>query len=109
MRINKELLRPVNMPLIGFGEMKILPVGTISLPVVVGSYPRKINKEVNFFVIDCSSSYNAIIGRLTLNSWKAATSIYHLSVKFPTEYGTGEVQGDQLVARECYLDRKSVV
>ena len=26
-----------------------------------------------------------------------------MSVKFPTEYGTGEVQGDQLVARECYL------
>ena len=87
MRINKELLRPVNMPLIGFGEMKILPVGTISLPVVVGSYPQKINKEVNFFVIDCSSSYNAIIGRPTLNSWRAATSTYHLFVKFPTEYG----------------------
>ena len=82
MRINKELLRPVNMPLIGFGEMKILPVGTISLPVVVGSYPRKINKEVNFLVVDCSSSYNAIIGQPTLNSWRAATSIYHLSVKF---------------------------
>ena len=39
----------------------------------------------------------------TLNSWRATTSTYHLSVKFPTEYGTGEVQGDQLVARECYL------
>ena len=39
MRINKELLYPVNVPLIGFGGMKVLPVGTISLPVVVGSYP----------------------------------------------------------------------
>ena len=39
----------------------------------------------------------------TLTSWRATTSTYHLSVKFPTEYGTGEVQGDQLVARECYL------
>ena len=50
-----------------------------------------------------SSSYNAIIGRPTLNSWKAVTSTYHLSVKFPTEYGVGEAQGDQLAARECYL------
>ena len=83
--------------------MKVLPLGTISLPVVVGSYPRKINKEVNFLVVDCSSSYNAIIGRLTLNSWRAATSTYHLSIKFPTKYGIGEVQGDQLAARECYL------
>ena len=54
-------------------------------------------------MVDCSLSYNAIIGRPTLNSWKAVTSTYHLSVKFPTEYGVGEVQGDQLPARECYL------
>ena len=30
-------------------------------------------------------------------------STYYLSVKFPMEYGIGEVQGDQLAARECYL------
>ena len=54
-------------------------------------------------VVDCSSSYNAIIGKPTLNSWNAITSTYHLSVKFPIEYGVGQVQGDQLVARECYL------
>jgi len=53
MRIDKELLRPVNVPLIGFGGMKILPVGTISLPIVVGSYSQQINKEVNFLVVDC--------------------------------------------------------
>ena len=28
---------------------------------------------------------------------------YHFFVKFPTEYGIGKVQGDQLAARECYL------
>ena len=58
---------------------------------------------MNFLVVDCSSSYNAIIGRLTLNSWKVVTSTYHLTVKFPTKYGIGQVQGDQLAARECYL------
>ena len=31
------------------------------------------------------------------------TSTYHLSVKFPTEYGVSLAQGDQLAARECYL------
>ena len=30
-------------------------------------------------------------------------SIYHLSVKFPIEYGIGKMQGDQLAAKECYL------
>ena len=56
-RINKELLCPVSVPLIGFRGRKVLLVGTISLPVVVGSYPRQINKEVNFLVVECSFSY----------------------------------------------------
>ena len=54
-------------------------------------------------MVDCSSSYNAIIGRPTLKSWKAVTSTYHLSVKFPIDYGVEQIQGDQLAARECYL------
>ena len=83
--------------------MKVQPVDTITLPVVVKAYPQQITKEVNFLVVDCSSSYNAIIERSTLNSWKAITSTYHLSVKFPTDYKVGQVQGGQLTARECYL------
>ena len=67
------------------------PIGTIMLPVVVGAHPQLVTRNVNFLVVDCSSSYNAIIGRPTLNSWKAVTSTYHLSVKFPTEYGVGDV------------------
>ena len=77
-------------------------MGIITLLVVVGSYPQQITREVNFLMVDCSSSYNAIIGRPTLNSWKVITSTY-LSVKFPTEHGIGQAQGDQLAARECYL------
>ena len=53
-------------------------------------------------MVDCSSSYNVIIGRPTLNRWKAATSIYCLNVKFPIKNGVGEVKGDQVLARECY-------
>ena len=79
------------------------PIGTVTLPMVVVAYLQQVTKNVNFLVVDCSSSYNTIIGRPTLNSWKAITSTYHLSVKFSTEYGVGQVQGDQLVVRECYL------
>ena len=79
------------------------PVGTVTLPVVMGSYPQQITKLVNSLVVDCSSSYNAIIGRPTLNSWKAVIPTYHLSVKFSTEYEIGQAQGDRLAARECYL------
>ena len=53
-------------------------------------------------MVDCPSSYNVIIGRPTLNRWKAATSTYYLKVKFPTENCVGEVKGDQVLTRECY-------
>ena len=43
-----------------------------------------------------------IIGRPKLYRWKAAISIYCLKVKFPMENGVGEVEGDQVLARECY-------
>ena len=89
MRLGRDLLRPACLPLIGFGGMKVQPIGTITLPVVVGSYPQQVTKSVNFLVVDCLFSYNAIIGRPTLNSWKAVTSTYHLSVKFPTECEIG--------------------
>ena len=68
MRLGRDQLHLVNSPLVGFGGMKVQPVGTITLPVVVGVYQQQIAKEVNFLVIDCSFSYNAIIGRLTLNN-----------------------------------------
>ena len=54
-------------------------------------------------MVDYSSIYNAILGRPTLNSWKAVTSTYHLLIKFPTNYGVGELRGNQVAARECYL------
>ena len=94
MNLGRDQLRLVYSPLVGFGGMKVQPVGTITLPMVVGAHPQQVTRNVKFLVVDCSSSYNAIIGRPTLKSWKAVTSTYHLSVKFPTEYGVGEVQGD---------------
>jgi len=63
MRLGQNQFRPVCSPLVGFGGMKVQPVGTIILLVVVGAYPQKITKEVNFLVVDCSSSYNAIYGK----------------------------------------------
>ena len=31
------------------------------------------------------------------------TSTYHLIIKFPTEYGVGELRGNQVAAREYYI------
>ena len=62
------------------------PLEAVTLLVMVGDYPQQITKDVTFLVVDCSFAYNAILGRLTLNSWKTVTSTYHLMIKFPIEY-----------------------
>ena len=61
MSVSKELLCPINVLLIGLRGTKVPPVGTISLLFMVYSYSRQINRKVNFLVVDCLSSYNAII------------------------------------------------
>ena len=40
MRLGRDQLHPVNSTLVGFGGMKVQPMGTITLPVVVGAYPQ---------------------------------------------------------------------
>ena len=103
MRIDKERLIPTNAPLVGFGGSRVFPLGAVTLSVTVGDYPQQITKDVTFLAVDCSSAYNAILGRPTLNSWKAVTSTYHLMIKFPTDYGVGELCRSQIAARECYV------
>ena len=82
MRIDREQLTPINAPFVGFGGTRVFPLGAITLAVTTGDYPQQITKEVTFLVVDCSFAYNAILGRPTLNSWKAVTSTYHLMIKF---------------------------
>ena len=103
MGIDREWLISTNTPLVNFRGTRVLPLSAITLSVVVGDYPQLIAKDVTFLVVDCSSAYNVILRRPTLNSWKVVTSTYHLMIKFPTDYGVGELRGNQVAARECYV------
>ena len=68
MGIGRERLMPTNAPLIGFGGTRVLPLGAITLSVVIGDYLQQIAKDVTFLMVDCSSAYNAIFGQPTLSS-----------------------------------------
>uniref|UniRef100_A0A2N9FUW7 RNase H type-1 domain-containing protein n=1 Tax=Fagus sylvatica TaxID=28930 RepID=A0A2N9FUW7_FAGSY len=103
MRLDKDKLRPMDAPLVGFTGDKVCPVGIITLPIMVGTHLKTVSKTVDFLVVNCPSAYNAIIRPPTLNRLRAVTSTYHLLLKFPTEHGIEEVRGDQVAARECYL------
>ncbi|KAL5560487.1 hypothetical protein UlMin_036698 [Ulmus minor] len=68
----------------------------------LGTHPCQHIQSVNFVVVDCPSSYNAIIGQPNLNAIRAVTSTYHLLVKFPTVGGIGVLKGDQQESRDIY-------
>lgn len=54
-------------------------------------------------MVDCPLTYNVILRRLALNRIKAITSTYHLLMRFPMKKGIGEVRGDQVAVKECYM------
>ena len=103
MGIDKARLIPTNAPLVGFRGTRVFPLGEVTLSVTMGNYPQQITRDITFLVVDCLFAYNGILGRPTLNTWKAVTSTYHLMIKFPTEYGIGELRGGQVAVRECYI------
>jgi hypothetical protein len=83
MGIEQDRIKPFGSPLVGFGREQVQPIGITPLSVIVGTAPRLSIVMMDFLVIDRPSAYNAIIGRLALNKLKAATTTYHLMMKFP--------------------------
>ncbi|XP_057965270.1 uncharacterized protein LOC131155840 [Malania oleifera] len=103
MKIGNERLKPITTPLVGFGGDVVHPIGTITLPVTMGTTPQLVTSLTEFLVVDRPSVYNIILGHPFLNAVRAVTSTYHLMIKFPTPHRTGEVSGDQAAARNCYV------
>ena len=94
---------PTNAPLVGFGGRRVFPLEAVTLLMTASDYPQQITKDVTFLMVNCLSAYNGILGRPTLNSWKAATLTYHLMIKFPIDYETRELRGDRVAIREYYI------
>ena len=101
MKIDKERLKPIDIPLIGFTGNKVKPSKVVSLMIKAGTYPKQVRASVEFLVVDCPSTYNVIISHSTLNKLRVVTSTYHILVRFPTEHGIRELKRDQVAAREC--------
>ena len=87
----------------GFRGEAVKVKGTIRLPVTLGERTCSATQVMDFMIVDHDSSHNAIIGRPLLKEMRVVTSIYYLSMKFPTPGGIGIVRGCQYDSRECYL------
>ena len=104
LRLDRKDLQPFPTPLRGFGGVEVRSLGTVKLPVKIGTTPCQKTVLLDFVVVDTENwSYNALLGRPFLNKTKAVTATYALMMKFPTEYGVGVVKGSQEMARRANL------
>ncbi|XP_040374696.1 uncharacterized protein LOC121052853 [Rosa chinensis] len=89
-------------PLISFSGDIIQPLRSDYLSITIGESPNCSTIKTEFIVVDCVSSYNAILGRPAL--WRLKTFIagHMLMMKVPTPAGTATIRGDQAAARKCY-------
>ncbi|KAL0458250.1 UNVERIFIED_CONTAM: hypothetical protein Slati_0452200 [Sesamum latifolium] len=102
--IDNAQLRRVKTPLTGFSGEMIEPLREVTLPLSLGSYPKRSTKMVKFLAVKAPSAYNIILGRSSLNIFRAIAFTYHMKLKFLTPDGVGEATGDERTARECYAN-----
>uniref|UniRef100_A0A2N9FUY8 Uncharacterized protein n=1 Tax=Fagus sylvatica TaxID=28930 RepID=A0A2N9FUY8_FAGSY len=50
MKIDKEQLKPIDIPLVGFTGDKVKPLGVVSLIIEAGTYPKQVRTSVEFLV-----------------------------------------------------------
>ncbi|KAL0404168.1 UNVERIFIED_CONTAM: hypothetical protein Sradi_2057600 [Sesamum radiatum] len=81
--LGTEMLRRVNTLLVGFNGSVVEPMGEIALPISIGTTPYRATRKLKFLIVDAPSSYNIIMGRPSLNSFRAVVSTVHMKLKFP--------------------------
>ncbi|KAK3008783.1 hypothetical protein RJ639_014527 [Escallonia herrerae] len=101
--ISRDRIQPVSYPIYGFTGASAPVEGVIPLTLVAGKHPLQATQLIDFLVVKVKSPYNGILGRAGLNKLQAVALTFHLCMKFPTSNGIGVVNGDQAVARKCYM------
>jgi len=103
MKLSMKDVSPCNKPLHGFTGDAKMPLGQLDLFVEIGSHPRSVVRKQTFVLIENHSAYNAFLGRPALSDFQIVLAPWCLKMKFPTDNGVGEVEGDQDAARDCYV------
>lgn len=104
MDISGYLIVPYNEQLVGFVGERVDARGYLDLRMWLGTGRESEEKKVRFLLMEASTSYNILLRRPCLNSFRAIVSTPHLTLKYPTSQGTiCTVRADQKTARECYV------
>ncbi|KAL0387620.1 UNVERIFIED_CONTAM: hypothetical protein Sradi_2643800 [Sesamum radiatum] len=76
----------------------------VSLLLTLGTTSFRKTYLLKCLLVDIPSAYNVILGRPTLNAFRAIISTHHIKIKFLVIGGVGEAQADVVQARKCYVE-----
>ncbi|XP_016207003.1 uncharacterized protein LOC107647444 [Arachis ipaensis] len=109
--LDEKELRAYPDTLYGLGDTPIKPLGFIPLRTTFGKGEKSKTLSIDFIVVDVGSTYNALIGRTTINRLGVVVSTPHLCMKFPTPKEIATIRRDQKLQRRRKLgpERTQVV
>jgi hypothetical protein len=99
MSYDKKQLKEPTKPLYEFGDKRIEPVGVITLPVSFGTPKNSRIEYITFDIIDMMYPYNAIFGRVLLNTFEVVLHSTYLCLKVPGTFSIITAFGSQKEAR----------
>ncbi|XP_030478239.1 uncharacterized protein LOC115695304 [Cannabis sativa] len=91
MKVDESTITRKSTVLIRFSGEQKHSIGEVNLHV----WAKGVNLQTKFIVVDCPSSYNAILGRPWIHEMKAVPSTYHQVIKFPTPWGIKQISWAQ--------------
>jgi hypothetical protein len=97
----EDKIHDATHPLCGFGGRQIVALGKITMLVTFGYVHNTRTEHVIFHIVDMEYPYNAIIGRGTLNAFKAILHPIYLCMKTPSEQGPIAVHRSQEATRRA--------
>ena len=97
MRLDESQLKPSG-PIYGFANQSIRPKRVITLPITIDQKEHTVTVMADFLVVDQPSAYNAIIRRPLMKKTNMVSTVYCLTVKFPTPTRVGYIKANQALA-----------
>ncbi|WOL07737.1 hypothetical protein Cni_G16484 [Canna indica] len=103
MGISETSLHPYHGELVNFSVDRVNVKGRLRIATTFSSTPITRTINIQFLVVHCTSPYNMILDRPSLNNLGAMVSTHHLAIKFPiSETEVGVIHADQREAHACY-------
>jgi len=105
MVLDEDDIVPLDEQIVGFSGERVDIRGYIDLHAKFGgSNQGQKTINVRYLIVDVNTSYNALLGRSSLNKLGAIVSTPHLAIKFLVEReGVTTFHADQRTARQCYV------